>query len=181
MQKRTYQLDVLRRQGKPRLREETPESNGHPGLPPDANRLRNAPLTEGAPRPVRVEGEQAKETGEKEQDEGQIKDEKKESPVVAEEMKEEAASPSPPPSLDATPVPPAVADSSSHEKHASGSKKSEFHSLDPKEVAEELTMIDNQLFRKIDRRELLKKNFMKQEEAVSFNRMVARFNLVSYS
>jgi hypothetical protein len=48
----------------------------------------------------------------------------------------------------------------------------------PKEIAEQMMLLENQLFRKIQRHEFLKKRFMKPEEAPAFCAMVTRFNLV---
>ena len=196
VQKRTYQLDMLRRQGKPRpfrFVEDGPvyDSDNSLALPSEAMRVRNATVSEGVKSPEGGDQQQrekkrsssAGEEGEKKKEqEEEEKTSSSASSSPAEERKEEVTASTPPPAV--LPVtPPAVvaleaSTDSTHEKSL-GSKKSEFHGMDPKEVAEELTMIDNQLFRKIERKELLKKNFMKPDEALAFNRMVVRFNLVS--
>jgi len=187
---------MLRRQGKPRpfrFVEDGPvyDSDNSLALPSEAMRVRNATVSEGVKSPEGGDQQQrekkrsssAGEEGEKKKEqEEEEKTSSSASSSPAEERKEEVTASTPPPAV--LPVtPPAVvaleaSTDSTHEKSL-GSKKSEFHGMDPKEVAEELTMIDNQLFRKIERKELLKKNFMKPDEALAFNRMVVRFNLVS--
>jgi len=190
-------LDMLRRQGKPRpfrFVEDGPvyDSDNSLALPSEAMRVRNATVSEGVKSPEGGDqqqrekkrsssaGEEVEKKKEQEEDE---KTSSSASSSPAEERKEDVVAVSTPPPAVPPVTPPAVVapeatTDSTHEKSL-GSKKSEFHGMDPKEVAEELTMIDNQLFRKIERKELLKKNFMKPDEALAFNRMVVRFNLVS--